>query len=66
VNIRERGAFGWGANWDGAAPFQFLRIETFYSVFGKQNGTAPFFVWLKNRIERSHSVYCLVGEPYDC
>jgi hypothetical protein len=53
--------FGWEANWDGATLFQFLRIEPFYSVFGKQNGTTPFFVWLKSIIERSRSVHCLVG-----
>jgi hypothetical protein len=58
--------FGSGANWDGATLFQILRIEPFHSVFGKQNGTTLFFVWLKSRIERSRSVYCLVGESYDC
>jgi hypothetical protein len=48
------------------APFQFLRIEPFHYVFGKQNRTAPFFVWLKSRIEWSRSVHCLVEEPYEC
>jgi hypothetical protein len=48
------------------APFKFLGIEPFHSVFGEQNGTAPFFVWLKSRIERSRSVHCLVEEPYKC
>jgi hypothetical protein len=50
----------------GTASFQFLKIKSFHSVFNKQNRTTPFFVWLKSRIERSCSVYCLVGEPYDC
>jgi hypothetical protein len=35
-------------------------------VFGEQNGITPFFVWLKSRIERSHSVHYLVGELYEC
>jgi hypothetical protein len=35
-------------------------------MFGKQNGTAPFFIWLKSKIEQSRSVYCLVRESYDC
>jgi hypothetical protein len=47
-------------------PFQFLGIEPFHFVFGEQNGIAPFFVWLKSRIERSRSVHCLVGESYEC
>jgi hypothetical protein len=54
-----------GANSDGATQFQFIRIESFHYMFGKHNKTTPFFVWLKSRIERSRSVYCLVGEPYD-
>jgi hypothetical protein len=41
-------------------------MELFYSAFGKQNRAAKFFVWLKSRIERSRSVLCLVGEPYEC
>jgi hypothetical protein len=48
------------------APFQYLRIESFYSAFGKKNRAAPFFVWLKSRIERSHSIICLVREPCEC
>jgi hypothetical protein len=48
------------------ALFKFLGIESFHSVFVEQNGTAPFFVWLKSRIERSRSVHCLVGESYEC
>jgi hypothetical protein len=28
---------------DEVVPFQFLIIELFHSVFGKQNETAPFF-----------------------
>jgi hypothetical protein len=37
-----------------------------YSMFGRQNKTVSFFVWLKSRIEQSHSVICLVGELYEC
>jgi hypothetical protein len=47
-------------------PFQYLRMESFYSAFGKKNRAAPFFVWLKSRIERSRSILCLVVEPYEC
>jgi hypothetical protein len=35
-------------------------------VFGKQNRTTLYFVWLKSRIEQSRFVLCLVGEPYEC
>jgi hypothetical protein len=42
------------------------RMESFHSVFSKQNEVIPFFVWLKSTIERSRSVLCLVGEPYEC
>jgi hypothetical protein len=48
------------------APFQYLRMKPFYSVFGKKNRVTPFFVWLKSRIERSRSILCLVREPYEC
>jgi hypothetical protein len=41
-------------------------MESFHSVFSKQNEVVPFFVWLKSTIERSRSVLCLVGEPYKC
>jgi hypothetical protein len=61
-----KGVFGWGTNWNGAALFQFLRTGPFHYVFGKQNITALFFVWLKSRIELSHSIHCLVGDPYEC
>jgi hypothetical protein len=47
-------------------PFNYLRIEPFYSVFGKKNRAASFFVWLKSRIERSRSILCLVREPCEC
>jgi hypothetical protein len=40
-------------------------MESFYSAFGKQNRVALFFVWLKSRIEWSHFVLCLDGEPYE-
>jgi hypothetical protein len=30
-------------------------------MFGKQDGAAPFFVWLGSVLERSHSIFCLVG-----
>jgi hypothetical protein len=43
----------------------FLRMEPFCSAFGKQNRVAPFFVWLKSRIEQNRSVLCLVREPYE-
>jgi hypothetical protein len=46
--------------------FQYLRMEPFYSAFGKKNIAAPFFVWLKSRIQRSRSNRCLVGESYEC
>jgi hypothetical protein len=48
------------------APFPFLGIESFYSVFGDQNGTTLFFVWFNSRIEWRRSVLCLVREPYEC
>jgi hypothetical protein len=35
-------------------------------MFGKQNKVILFFVWLKNIIERSRSVLCLVEELYEC
>jgi hypothetical protein len=41
-------------------------MEPFYSSFGKKNRVALFFVWLKSRIEWSHSILCLVGESYEC
>jgi hypothetical protein len=41
-------------------------MKSFYSVFGKKNRVVPFFVWLKSRIKRSHSILCLVREPYRC
>jgi hypothetical protein len=41
-------------------------MDPFNSVFGKQNGVALFFVWLKSRIERNRSVLYLVGEPFEC
>jgi hypothetical protein len=41
-------------------------MKLFYSAFGKKNRAAPFFVWLKSRIERSRSILCLVREPYEC
>jgi hypothetical protein len=44
----------------------FFRMEPFYSPFGKQNRATLFFVWLKSKIERSRSIFCLVGEPYEC
>jgi hypothetical protein len=47
-------------------PFPYLRMELFYSAFGKKNRVAPFFVWLKSRIERSRSILCLDREPYAC
>jgi hypothetical protein len=46
--------------------FQYLRIELFYSVFGKKSIAALFFVWFKSRIQRSRSNCCLVGESYEC
>jgi hypothetical protein len=41
-------------------------MESFYSTFGKKNRVIPFFVWLKSKIKRSHSILCLVREPYVC
>jgi hypothetical protein len=46
-----KGAFGWGANLNGMAPFQFLRMEPLRSTFGKKNGAALFFVWLESVLE---------------
>jgi hypothetical protein len=43
----------------------FLRMKPFYFVFGKQNIVTLFFVWLKSKIVRSRSVFCLVGESYE-
>jgi hypothetical protein len=50
--------------WSGFIPV--FIMESFYYVFGRQNRTALFFVWLKSRIERSHSVLCLVKKSYAC
>jgi hypothetical protein len=45
------GVFGWGANLNGMALFQFLKIEPLHSTFGKQNEAAPIFVWLESAVE---------------
>lgn len=50
----------------GVAPFPFLRIEQFHSVFDNQNETATFFIWLKSRTKRSAISFCLLGEVYKC
>jgi hypothetical protein len=50
-SLLEWGAFGWGANLNGMAPFQFLRMEPFRSTFGKKNGAALFFVWLESALD---------------
>jgi hypothetical protein len=39
------------ANFNGTAPFQFLRMKPLRSTFGKQNGAASFFVWLESALE---------------
>lgn len=56
--------FGWRVNWKEATPFPFMGIDSFYSVFGNQNETVLFFVWLKSWIKRGRSVHCLVRELY--
>jgi hypothetical protein len=45
--------FGWRARWNRAAPSQFFRMEWLHSVFGIENRTTLFFVWLEsqNRME---------------
>jgi hypothetical protein len=39
------------------APFQYLRMEPFYSAFGKKNKVVSFFVCLKNKNSEAVSFF---------
>jgi hypothetical protein len=45
--------------------FQYLKMKPFYSAFVKKNRMILFF-WLKNRMNHSNSILCLVRESYEC
>jgi hypothetical protein len=59
---------GWRVNWNEAASFRYLIMDSFNSMFSKENNVALFFVfvWLISRIEQYCSVLYLVEKPYEC
>jgi hypothetical protein len=41
-------------------------MESFHSMFGKQNRVAQVFIWFKSRIEQNHFILCLDCKSYEC